>query len=361
MNPFTTMVALTPMPSASNNHSAALNGEAAFHSHPTAPSQYSIPADGIGVLTLPTEVINHAATLENDEEARHLVISHAADVFSVTRKGRHIAARHHRDNVRMALDAGYRLCARLATLLGEYLEWTVIPGGGQPRTASVMVQITAYFAMGVLAMAADVVLSSVFLLDTAPDRMCFTMVLALVLPAFLSVPLAKGYPLLRHASLEERQKYEQRFAMAFWPAILVLLIAAGFRYTLLVSNPVQAALAGTQDLTDSNSFRWIAFSLQLGAQVIASTAAFCCALRLLHETRKSIRTINPDHVNLRTKLEQETARVQENQDTLGWSDARCEAYDAELRVFTNECLAALGAKRDERRAAKLEIALLRRR
>lgn len=357
------MVALKNSP-ALNSDSSQTNDAAetpAFHTHPVAPGQYSIPANGDGDLVLPIKVIEDASTLENDQEARELVTSHATAVYTDTRKGRLVAAEHHRDHVDLALKAGYKSTARLAAILGEYLEWIVIPGGDQPRTASIRVQIGTYLLMGLMAMAADFVLSYVFLMDTAPERMGIGMILALVLPALLSVPMAKGYPLLRHATPKDRLDYERKFALAFWPAIIVLLLAAGFRYTLLAANPVQMALSETTSLTDSQGVRWLTFSVQLAAQVIASTAAFCCALRLLHETRKSIRAVNPDHAQVRAKLEQETGRVQENQDTFGWSDARVEAYKAERQVFINECLAELAKLRDERKALKLEISLLRRR
>lgn len=357
------MVAL-PNTSSLNSNSSAANDNAdapAFHTHPVAPGQYSIPANGDSDLVLPRDVIDQAATLENDHEARDLVTRHADAVYTETRKGRLIAALHHRNHVDLALKAGYKSTTRLAAILGDYMEWIVIPGGDQPRTTSIRIQIFAYLLMGLMAMAADFVLSYVFLLDTAPERMGVGMILSLVLPALLSVPMAKGYPLLRHATPQGRLDYERKFALAFWPAILVLLIAAGFRYTLLSVNPVQMALSETTSLTDSQGVRWLSFSIQLGAQVIASTAAFCCALRLLHETRKSVREINPDHASVRAKMEQETARIQENQDTFGWSDARVEAYKAERMVFVNECLAELAKLRDERKAMKLEISLLRRR
>jgi hypothetical protein len=357
------MVAL-PTTSSINGNTPAGNDSTdvpAFQIHPVAPGQYSIPANGDGDLVVPREIIEQAATFDNDQEARDLVTTHASAVYIETRKGRPIAAQHHRTHVELALKAGYKSTARLAAILGDYMEWIVIPGGDQPRTTAIRIQVFAYLVMGLMAMAADFVLSYVFLLDTAPERMGVGMMLALVLPALLSVPMAKGYPLLRHATPQARLEYERKFAVAFWPAILVLLIAAGFRYTLLSVNPVQMALAETTSLTDSQGIRWLTFSLQLGAQVIASTAAFCCALRLLHETRKSIREVNPDHAQVRAKLEQETARLQENQDTFGWSDARVEAYKAERLVFINECLAELGRLRDERKALKLEISLLRRR
>src|SRR5947209_1175569 len=97
VTPFT-MVALKNAP-ALNSEPSQTNDTAetpAFHTHPVAPGQYSIPAIGDD-LVLPIKVIEEASTLENDQEAKELVTSHAAAVYTDTRKGRLVAAQHHRD------------------------------------------------------------------------------------------------------------------------------------------------------------------------------------------------------------------------------------------------------------------------
>jgi len=336
----------------------------AFYVQPVAPGRYSYPGGGDGDLVHPLTVIEHAATLASDDEARTLVRNQAEAVFAATRRGRLIAATHHRDHTRLALAAGYRVASLLDATLKRCREWIIIPGGDQPRTGSVRLQVGFFTVIGLLAMVADVLLIHQMLKDTvAPDSPASDLLLKIAAVAILPVlgfGLAKGYTILRHALPEARAASERRFALACWPAVLVAVLAAAVRYLVLKFNPTTAAADGHSSLVQSDTFLIVVFCLQLGAQVVASTAAFACVLRLLQETRESFCRLDPDFAAPHAKLQAETAKVQENLDTLGWSEARVGALEGERAVFMNECLADLAAKRDARQAVLLRIGLLER-